>query len=163
MKPHHRGNIQGTGHDGRVRGGATHFRHKTQRHLPIQQSRVGGRQIVGQNNAWGIQGIQVRQLPSHEVVNHPPPHIENVGRPLPKIRILHFPHALGVGVDHMLVDVLHTDLAEFKLPANCSGNCAVRRHQKMGLKNLRRTIPQRMGQMILDALNLFPGLEQRRF
>ena len=47
MEPHHRGNIQGAGHDGRVRGGAAHFRHKTQRHLPIQQSRVGGRQIVG--------------------------------------------------------------------------------------------------------------------
>ena len=47
MQPDHCGNIQGTGHDGRVRGGAAHFRHKTQRHLPIQQSRVGGRQIVG--------------------------------------------------------------------------------------------------------------------
>ena len=62
----------------------------------------------------------------------------------------------------MLVDVLHTDLAEFKLPANCGGNRAVRRHQKMGFKNFRRAIPQRMSQMILDALNLFPGLEQRR-
>ena len=63
----------------------------------------------------------------------------------------------------MLVDVLHTDLAEFKLPANRSGNRTVRCHQKMSLKNLRRTISQRMGQMIFDALNLFPGLEQRRF
>ena len=115
---------------------------------------------MGQNNARRVQRVEVRQLTSQQVVHHPPPHIQYIGRPFPKVRIFHLLHALGIGVNHMLINMLNAYFAELELAAHRRRDRAVRRHQKMRLKYLRLPLPQRFRELLLDLLNLLPRLQQ---
>ena len=144
MQTHDRRDVERSGHDGRVGGRTPGLRGKTQSHLAVQERGIRGGEIVGQNDAGGIQRINVGQLSPEEIMDDPPAHIEDIGGPLPQIRIFHLPQTLGVRVDHVLVDMFHTDFSQLQLFAHRRDDGAITRHQKVCLKNSCFLLPDGM-------------------
>ena len=159
-KADHRGDGQGAGHEGGVRGAPADVGREPDHLAPVHEGGIRGGDVVGDHHHLLGQGGQVLALASGQVVQDPAGDVADVGHALLDVVVLHLAEGGGVFPDHLLEDVLGVDPLGLDPPHHLFDQGPVLDHQEVGVEERGLLPVQALGQLAPDLHQLLAGGDQ---
>ena len=140
-KAHHRRNAHGAGEDGSVGVGGAPGRDEAQHLAPVQPGGLAGRQVVGGDDAGHVAPQRLILL-AGEQADHPPGHVQHVGRPLLHIVVVHLGEHIGELGGGLVHRVLRVDVLVPNDPGDGVPVVQVLQHHLVNLEQEGFLLPQ---------------------